>query len=152
MEQHIAERFWANVDSSAGPEECWPWIASRAISGHGRFGSGIDKIWSSHRWLMAKLANEKLERSDFVCHKCDNPPCCNPSHLYIGSAQDNIRDRESRGRSGSGRVNAVKTHCPRGHLYDEKNTLMKNGSRNCRACHAAREVRRRSLKRGGRHR
>lgn len=71
-----------------------------------------------------------------VRHSCDNPPCCNPDHLLIGTQQDNVNDMIERGRyRGSGR----REKCKRGHLFDEANTyisIRKNGyeHRQCRAC------------------
>jgi HNH endonuclease len=133
----LVERFWAQVDLSGGTMSCWPWTGRTFPFGYGRFVIK-GKTHSAHRWLISTLLGRSLfwtpENRETVCHKCDNPPCCNPSHLYIGSPQDNIRDREERGRSGSGKVNAAKTHCPLGHEYTESNTLVKRGSRNCRAC------------------
>ena len=130
---HPAERFWQKVDASLGPEECWVWTGGRFGAGHGRFGFNQAAV-GAHRWLMSELAGRWLDSDEVVCHKCDNPPCCNPSHLYIGTKLSNAQDREARGRSGSGRINAAKTCCPYGHEYTVKNTFVKAGSRNCREC------------------
>jgi len=141
-------RFWAKVDISAGPYGCWIWTASRYPFGYGRFMSG-GRDWASHRWLINYLRGRPLTRDEVVRHKCDNPPCCNPTHLCIGTQAENVRDREERGRSGSGKVNAVKTHCLRGHEYTEANTLVKRSMRNCRTCHRDRERQRRLTQKEG---
>jgi HNH endonuclease len=68
-----------------------------------------------------------------VCHACDNPRCCNPAHLFLGTQLDNLLDMISKGRN----VNASKTDCPQGHPYDEANTYRDKRGRHCRACNAA---------------
>jgi len=68
-----------------------------------------------------------------VCHHCDNPPCCELSHLFIGSQLDNMRDQISKGRK---RSRGVWTSCVRGHSFDTANTYVdpNNGQRACRTC------------------
>lgn len=68
-------------------------------------------------------------------HRCDNPPCINPEHLFLGTRADNIADMCAKGRHWE----AAKTECKNGHPFDEGNTrlyVMKNGRtrRVCRAC------------------
>jgi hypothetical protein len=78
---------------------CWEWVGSRR-AGYGRIN--IDgKSYSVHR-LMAFLLNEEDydDRSRLACHRCDNPPCFNPEHLFIGTAEDNMRDMLAKGRRG----------------------------------------------------
>lgn len=65
-----------------------------------------------------------------VLHRCDNPPCINTNHLFLGTRSDNMTDAGIKGRHG----NAKKTHCSKGHEYDEANTYRSNGRRYCRAC------------------
>ena len=88
------ERFWSYVDVS---EDCWVWTGAKHGKGYGLF----DKRWlgtaRAHRisWI---IHNGPIPTGMLVCHHCDNPPCINPNHLFIGSAKDNAQDARSKGR------------------------------------------------------
>ena len=96
-----AERFWSKVDKSG---ECWEWTAGlRGMCGYGQFWVN-KKTENSHRYSYAlhhPLTIDLLEghREICVCHRCDNPKCVNPAHLFLGSQGDNMRDRETKGRA-----------------------------------------------------
>jgi hypothetical protein len=98
--------FWDRVDQR-GADECWPWQAGLTASGYGSLNK---RTWGesvAHR-LAWRLANESaIPDGMFICHHCDNPPCCNPAHLFLGTAQDNMRDRNAKGRAAPkvGRLN-----------------------------------------------
>lgn len=93
--------------------------------------------WGGHR-LMWHLSRGRLKDSkQFVLHKCDNPPCLDPEHMFLGTASDNAVDASQKGRSQG----MTKTHCKHGHEYTPENTIQKkprpgksNGRRSCRAC------------------
>lgn len=95
MNNTLDERFWANVDKSAGPEGCWPWTGTTDEDGYGRFNVGGRPI-RAHRYVFGVAA----ERGH-VLHKCDNPPCCNRDHLSLGTHLDNMRDKAAKGRAPS---------------------------------------------------
>lgn len=93
------QRFWEKVDRR-GQDECWPWLGGRGPAGHGWFSvKSVDIL--AHRWLWRHL-HGPIPEGLVVRHSCDNPPCCNPAHLLIGTQLDNITDRETRGRTAKG--------------------------------------------------
>lgn len=106
MLNRLSRRFWYKV-SVSDVAECWEWQASRTVHrygypGYGRIGVALD---GRNTWMVAHRVAYLLERGEiadglFVCHSCDNPPCCNPNHLFLGSAADNARDRDKKGRYG----------------------------------------------------
>lgn len=89
-------RFWSKVDKK-GTDECWEWIAGRFSSGYGSF-SLQGKNYGSNR-IAYFLEFRRFEERFFCLHSCDNPPCCNPSHLFTGTSQDNMDDMVKKGRS-----------------------------------------------------
>ena len=91
-----AERFWDKVRGH-GPDGCWEWIGAQTEDGYGRFRIGRGKYYA-HR-LAYLLWHGNLPEDLLVMHACDNPPCCNPRHLRLGTADENIQDRVSKGRS-----------------------------------------------------
>ena len=138
MEQHHGlsnyERFMRHVDVSGGPDACHEWMSSRYAFGYGCFGAD-GKTHPAHRWLMAYLVGEPLDHDEYVCHHCDNPPCVNPRHFYIGDHEQNMLDKANRGRAWSPATDAQReqTHCKRGHdLADAY--VSKQGKRQCEVC------------------
>lgn len=95
-------RFWAKVDKSGGAEACWPWKGCRNPAGYGIHGIGRKgkPIALSHRTAW-ELTNGQPPGELLVCHKCDNPPCCNPAHLFLGTALDNTIDMTLKRRNGA---------------------------------------------------
>lgn len=91
------ERFWSKVDKR-GEDECWEWKDFRDRGGYGKFWlNGKSVISSRVAWV---IANGSIEDGLVVCHKCDNPSCCNPDHLFVGTNLDNVADRVAKGRCG----------------------------------------------------
>jgi hypothetical protein len=100
----LADRFWSHVDKN-GPvhpvlgTRCWLWTGSRNHNGYGRFRMRVDGVRMlalSHRvsWLLTygRWPNPQ------ACHRCDNPPCIRPAHLFEGAMQANQLDARSKGR------------------------------------------------------
>ena len=106
--------------------------------------------WTSlytHR-IAWEAARGPIPEGMVVCHHCDNPPCVNIEHLFLGTQADNLRDMRSKGREGSSITahNRTKTHCPVGHGYTSDGTYVNpRGGRECRICRAERGRRRRSV-------
>lgn len=100
-------RFWQKVDRSAGLFGCWPWKAAKSGFGYGRFKIN-GKLWSPHRIAAASreggIPASVQYHGMVVMHSCDNPACCNPSHLTIATQRDNVvdMDRKGRGRRSGG--------------------------------------------------
>jgi transcriptional regulator with XRE-family HTH domain len=88
------ERFQRSVNRGL-PDACWEWTQGR-VAGYGIFRFA-GKTLKSHR-VAYKIAFGPFDESLDVCHKCDNPPCCNPSHLFLGTTSDNMRDAVRKGR------------------------------------------------------
>lgn len=91
----LAERFWPSVDTSGGPEACWPWKGCRKPAGYGLVRDSGRTIVAHHAAFF--LTHGRWPDS-LVCHRCDNPPCCNPAHLFEGTQAQNMEDMKAKGR------------------------------------------------------
>lgn len=112
--------------------QCWLWKGSDNGRGYGRFSVDGKTYQQAARWLLGHLRGKPLESHEWACHHCDNPRCVRADHLYVGDSESNARDMAERGRAKNG--NSAKTHCPKGHPYDEENTYRWGNHRACRTC------------------
>lgn len=128
------ERFERKVDKNGpiiyphlGPCEVWTALRSRA--GYGKFKFGKEQLATRSAWI---LYVGPIPDGMNLLHKCDNPPCVRIDHLFLGTIADNSKDMVSKGRHAG----QLRTHCPKGHPYDEANTYVhpRRGTRACKQC------------------
>ena len=93
--QSMIDRFWEKVDRR-GFDECWLWKGGKTKTGYGGFWTG-ERQDMAHR-VSYELHYGPIPEGHYVCHHCDNPPCCNPYHLFEGTPTDNVQDMISKGR------------------------------------------------------
>jgi hypothetical protein len=94
----LEDRFRSRVNVRR-VDDCWPWTGPR-VSGYGVLWRNGNN-YGAHR-VAWELANGPIPDGMFICHRCDNPPCCNPAHLFLGTQADNDADRTVKGRSSRG--------------------------------------------------
>lgn len=101
---NTVDSVWKKVDRR-GPDECWPWLGkSRSDTGYGRLDIQHEEGVYAHRAAYLSTYPDSIplrndaDREKCVLHTCDNPTCCNPKHLFLGSHNDNMADKKAKGR------------------------------------------------------
>jgi hypothetical protein len=119
------ERVWDRVDIH--PNACWLWTGPADKDGYGDFRFNY-KNFKAHRAVFILTRGLKdLSRDQWVLHRCDNPPCCNPSHLFLGNCLINNQDKIAKGRANMRRGSAHK--CAKLSEDDVRYILRESGGR-----------------------
>lgn len=108
-EQQV-KRFWEYVNKKA-KDECWEWTGTKDAYGYGVYSIN-HVLYKAHR-VSYYFENGYVDKNLKCCHKCDNPSCVNPHHLWLGTQRENVLDRHKKGRTVTG------------HLYGEDNPRAK---------------------------
>jgi len=103
--QLAVDSFWAKVDKSAGEQGCWLYTGFKKWDGYGWLCRG--RWMTAHRYSWILAYGEPPEGMS-IMHKCDNPPCCNPAHLELGTHVDNMADMRRKNRNNSGYLKKTK--------------------------------------------
>ena len=91
------------VKKTENINDCWEWTSTKDKDGYGKFvrkipGTRKHTYHRAHREVFKLINDCILSNDQLVCHTCDNPSCCNPNHLFLGTAKDNMRDMVNKNR------------------------------------------------------
>lgn len=136
----LSVRFWKHVEKTDG---CWLWNGATGEHGYGSIGGegGAGNLRANR--VSWQLHYGKVPDGLHVCHRCDNPPCVRPDHLFLGTRKDNLQDAKAKGRTSN--QNRLKPRCDRGHAFTTANTYVwTKGDRVLRVCRTCSREKRRA--------
>lgn len=132
MDSRVRDRFYALTKRENG---CLVWTGHRSFGDRGRFHlNGKLMIAARAAWIIER---GEIPEGMLVLHRCDNAPCVDIDHLFLGTQSENIKDMYSKGRGHKGSKNswnANMTHCTKGHPYAGDNLGKSGNQRCCRTC------------------
>lgn len=138
----VAKTF---ADKFSRPNDgCWVWMASKQPSGYGKFWTG-EKLVRAHRHSFEVFVGP-IPDGRCVCHRCDNPACVNPGHLFLGDNSDNMKDCHRKQRlKGAFKKQAT---CKRGHSLEDRSVYVRidRHGRTVRTCNACRAIRKKQTR------
>ena len=127
----MSERFFEKVEKT---DSCWLWTGYRnPVGPKGNYGiirSDTKRTMIKAHRASWEIHNGPIPDDACVLHKCDNPPCVNPDHLFLGTQRSNWYDMLEKRRHYKHNW----THCKRGHAFSEHGRIRKDGSRTCKVC------------------
>jgi len=100
LNRTLKDRLYSRI-RFGNQDDCWNWVGCKAKYGYGVIGTNRG-YKHAHRVMWELYHGVKIYSSKiFVCHKCDNPSCCNPNHLFLGTHKDNMQDKTLKGRGNN---------------------------------------------------